>query len=63
MNPLVNSDAELSSLCNHVTRKKEIDFVLKIVKMSDIQEKFAVFADENQQEQFYCKLPNTVERD
>ncbi len=63
VNALVHSDAELGSLCSHVKRKEETDSVLKIVKMSDIQEKFAVFADENQQEQFYCKLPNTVERD
>jgi hypothetical protein len=36
---------------------------LAIVELNTIQDKFAVIADDSEEEYFYCKLPNTVDRD
>lgn len=62
-NALVHSEPGCGILCTHIRKIVETCPVLEIVELENIQDKFAVIETDNQQEQFYCKLPNIIDRD
>ena len=60
-NALVHSEAGCGILCSHIKKTVETCPVLEIIELGYIQDKFVVI--EGQQEQFYCTLPNSIDRD
>ena len=60
-NALVHSEAGCGILCSLIKKTVETCPVLEIIELGYIQDKFVVI--EGQQEQFYCTLPNSIDRD
>ena len=58
---LENFESGCGNLCSH--KLEGTSDALAIVELNTIQDKFAVIADDNEDMYFYCKLPNTVDRD
>ena len=60
---LESFESGCGNLCSHIRKLQETSDALPIVELNTIQDKFAVIADDSEEEYFYCKLPNTVDRD
>jgi hypothetical protein len=60
---LESFESGCGNLRSHIKKLQGTSDALAIVELNTIQDKFAVIADDSEEEYFCCKLPNTVDRD